>query len=106
MAPGAALAIPRLSRDCLDQFCPSDDRKSFLLARTLLRAGIGDAQDWQVSHGDPVQFMAHTIERAAERFDSRTIDAVAHIHISLGTNPVSLGWGDPEQDPDRVSLSG
>jgi hypothetical protein len=49
--------------------------------------------------------MARTIERAAERFDKRTIDAVAHIHVSLGTNPVSLGWGDPEQDPDRVFLS-
>jgi hypothetical protein len=32
-------------------------------------------------------------------------DPVAHIHVSLGTNPVSLGWGDPEQDPDRVFLS-
>ena len=105
MAPGAALAIPRLSRGCLDSFCPAGDRKSFLLARTLLQAGIGDAQDWQVSHGDPVQFMARTIERAAERFDKRTIDAVAHIHVSLGTNQVSLGWGNPEQDPDRVFLS-
>ena len=106
MAPGAALAIPRLSRGCLDPFCPAGDRKSFLLARTLLQAGIGDAQDWQDSHGDPVQFMARTIERAAERFDKSTLDAVAHIHVSLGTNPVRLGWGDPEQDPDRVSLSG
>ena len=105
MAPGTALEIPRLSRGCLEPFCPAGDRKSFLLARTLLQAGIGDAQDWQGSHGDPVQFMARTIERAAERFDKRTIDAVAHIHVSLGTNPVSLGWGDPEQDPDRVFLS-
>ena len=60
MAPGAALAIPRLSRGCLDPFCPAGDRKGFLLARTLLQAGIGDAQDWQDSHGAPVQFMART----------------------------------------------
>ena len=76
------------------------------MARTLLQAGIGDAQDWQDSQGDAIRFMApRTIERAAERFDRRAIDAVAHIHVSLGTNPVSLGWGDPEQDPDRVFLS-
>jgi hypothetical protein len=49
--------------------------------------------------------MARTIERAAEPFDRRAIDSVAHIHVSLGTNPVSSGWGDPEQDPDRVFLS-
>src|SRR5215468_2808931 len=78
MAPGAALAIPRLSRDCLDPFCPAGDRKSFLLARTLLQTGIGDAQDWQDSHGDALQFMARTIERAAERFDRRVIDRVTH----------------------------
>jgi hypothetical protein len=49
--------------------------------------------------------MARTIERAAEPFDRRVIDPVAHVHVSLGTNPVSSGWGDPEQDPDRVFLS-
>jgi len=102
MASGAALEIPRLSRGCLDPFCPAGDRKRFLLARTLLRTGIGDAQDWQDSHGDAVQFMARTIERAAERFDKCAIDAVAHIHVSLGTKPVTSGWGDPEQDPDRI----
>ena len=73
MAPGAALVIPRLSRGCLDPFCPAGDRKSFLLARTLLQMGIGDAQDWQDSHRNAVQFMARTIERAAERFDRRAI---------------------------------
>jgi hypothetical protein len=105
MAPGAALEVPRLSRGCLDAFCPAGDRRSFLLARTLLQTEIGDPQDWQDSHRNAVQFMARTIERAAERFDRRAIDPVAHIHVSLGTNPVSLGWGDPEQDPDRVFLS-
>ena len=30
----------------LNAFCPSGDRKRFLLARTLLQAGINDAQDW------------------------------------------------------------
>ena len=93
MAPGAALEIPRLSRGRLDPFCPAGDRKRFLLARTLLLTGIGDAQDWHDSHGDAVQFMARTIERAAERFDRRVIDPVAHVHVSLGTNPVSSGWG-------------
>ena len=88
MAPGAALAIPRLSRDCLDPFCPAGDRKSFLLARTLLQTGIGDAQDWHDSQRDALQFMARTIERAAERFDRRAIDPVAHTQVSLGTNPV------------------
>ena len=73
MAPGAALEIPRLSRGSLDPFCPAGDRKSFLLARTLLQTGIGDAQDWQDSHRNAVQFMARTIERAAERFDRRAI---------------------------------
>src|SRR6516164_11835601 len=58
MAPGAALEIPRLSRGSLDPFCPASDRKRFLLARTLLSTGIGDAQDWQDSRGDAVQFMA------------------------------------------------
>jgi len=43
--------------------------------------------------------MARTIERAAERFDRRVIDPVTHIRVSLGTNPVSSGWGDPEEDP-------
>jgi len=105
MAPGAALAIPRLSRDCLDPFCPAGDRKSFLLARTLLQTGIGDPQDWHDSQRDALQFMARTIERAAERFDRRAIDPVAHTQVSLGTNPVSSSWGDPEQDPDRVFLS-
>jgi len=105
MAAGAALSIPRLSRGCLEPFCPAGDRKSFLLSRTLLQTGIGDAQDWQDSHRNAVQFMARTIERAAERFDRRAIHPVAHIHVSLGTNPVSWGWGDPEQDPDRVFLS-
>jgi hypothetical protein len=49
--------------------------------------------------------MARTIERAAERFDKRAIDRVAHIHVSLGTNPVSSGWGDPKEDPGRVFFS-
>jgi hypothetical protein len=49
--------------------------------------------------------MARTIERAAERFDRHLIDPVAHVHVSLGTNPVSSGWGDPEPDPDRIFLS-
>ena len=98
MAPGAALEIPRLSRGSLDPFSPAGDRKRFLLARTLLLTGIGDAQDWHDSHGDAVQFMARTIERVAEPFDRRVIDPVAHVHVSLGTNPVSSGWGDPEQD--------
>ncbi len=62
MAPGAALEIPRLSRGCLDAFCPAGDRKSFLLARTLLQTGIGDAQDWQDSQRNAVQFMARTID--------------------------------------------
>ena len=87
MAQGAALEIPRLSRGCLDQFRPSGDRKSFLLARTLLQVGIGDAQDWQDSHRGPVQFMARTIERAAERFDKRNLDAVAHIPRLAGNQP-------------------
>jgi hypothetical protein len=70
MAPGAALAIPRLSRGSLDPFCPAGDRKSFLLAHTLLQTGIGYAQDWRDSHRDALQFMARIIERAAEPFDS------------------------------------
>ena len=49
--------------------------------------------------------MARTIERAAERVDRRVIDPVTHIRVSLGTNPVSSGWGDPEEDPDRAFLS-
>jgi hypothetical protein len=98
MAPGAALAIPRLSRGSLNPFVlPALGRASCWLA-LCVRRGIGDAQDRQDSHGDAVQFMARTIERAAERFDRRAIDAVAHIRVSLGTKPVSSGWGDPEQD--------
>lgn len=66
MAPGAALEILRLSRGTLDPFCPAGDRKSFLLARTLLLTGIGDAQDWQDSHGTPFNSWS---ARSSERWN-------------------------------------
>jgi hypothetical protein len=76
-----------------------------LLARTLLEVGIGEPEDWRNSHGDAVQFMVRTIEREASRFDRRAIDRVAHTNISLGTNPISSSWREPDDDPSRVFLA-
>jgi hypothetical protein len=37
MVPGAALEIPRLSRGCLDPFCPAGDRKRSGLVEEVRR---------------------------------------------------------------------
>jgi hypothetical protein len=63
MAPGTALAIPRLSARCLDPFRPrATFAGAFALAQNLLLAGIGAPDDWESSNGDPVNFMLHKIE--------------------------------------------
>jgi hypothetical protein len=91
MGPGAALTIPRLSRGCLDPFCPAGDRKELPAGSHLASDG-----DWRCPrlagfHRDAVQFMAGTIERAVERFDRRALDPVAHISTSRW-EPSRLAW--------------
>jgi len=92
MAPGPALDIPRLAPGCLDPFRPAaSDSGVFALARNLLLAGIGRAEDWQDSNSDPVTFMFRTLTSEASRFDCRAIDAVAHTSIVFGTHPTAGG---------------
>jgi hypothetical protein len=107
MAPGAGLEIPRLRTDCLDPFRPqATDSGAFTLAENLLLAGIGAPDDWQRSNSDPVNFMLHTVRRAAAGFNHRVIDSVAHTNIVFGSYPSSWGWREQEgQSPNRVFLA-
>ena len=107
MAPGAALEIPRLAAECLDPFRPQAAYfGAFTLARNLLRAGIGAPEDWELSNGDPVNFMLHTVKRTAAGFDQRAIDSVAHTNVVFGTHPSTSGWREPEgQSPNRIFVA-
>ena len=58
----------------------------------------------ELSH-DAIRFMTKTLERVAKPFDQRAIDAVAHTGLTLGTNPVSSSWREPEQDTSRVFVT-
>lgn len=106
MASASGTEIPKLPPDCLEPFQPSDaDAQSLVLARTLLETGIGSPEDWLESSRNAIRFMTMTIERVARRFDYRAIDAVAHTAVTLGTNPVSSSWREPEQDTNRVFVT-
>ena len=98
--------IPKLPLGCLEPFQPSGgDAQGLVLVRTLLKTGIGRPDDWTNSGHDPIRFMIRTIEQAAKRFDNRAIDAVAHTMVTLGTNPASSSWREPEQDSSRVFVA-
>ena len=88
MASGRDLEIPRLAPGSLDPFQPGTGYAcAFELARNLLLAGAGIPDDWDECHGDLVQFMLRTVQRAASVFDRRVIDGVAHTNLVLGTTP-------------------
>ena len=107
MAPGPALPLPRLAVGCLEPFLPSNMYSgAFELARNLLLAGVGQAEDWELSKGDPVAFMLRTVERTAGAFNRKVIDAVAHTDILFGTSPYISSWDEKEyEDPSRVFLA-
>ena len=106
MALASGMEIPELPPDCLEPFQPSGaDAQSLVLARTLLETGIGSPEDWLESSRSAIRFMTKTIERVAKRFDYRPIDALAHTVVTLGTNPVSSSWREPEQDTNRVFVT-
>ena len=72
MASGPALPVPRLAVGCLEPFLPSNTYSgAFELARNLLLAGVGQAEDWELSKGDPVAFMLRTVERTAGAFNRK-----------------------------------
>ena len=72
MASGPALPVPRLAVGCLEPFLPSNTYSgAFDLARNLLLAGVGQAEDWERSKGDPVAFMLRTVERTAAGFNRK-----------------------------------
>jgi hypothetical protein len=98
MASGSGLDIPRLRAACLDPFRPQTVYAgAFTLARNLLLAGIGTTEDWERSNGDPVNFMLHTVQRAAVGFNQRIIDRVAHTNIVFGIYPSSWSLREPER---------
>jgi hypothetical protein len=107
MAPGTALDVPRLAPGCLDTFRPRTTYAgAFTLAENLLLARIGTPDDWQLSNGDPVNFMLHTVEKTGAAFDRHLIDSVAHTNIVFGTYPSASGWREPEgQNPSRVFIA-
>jgi len=107
MAPGPALPVPRLAVACLEPFLPSNTYSgAFELARNLLLAGVGQAEDWELSKGDPVAFMLRTVERTAGAFNRKVIDAVAHTDILFGISPYISSWDEKEyEDPSRVFLA-
>lgn len=106
MPLGSGIEIPRLPPGCLEPFQPSGgNTRSFVLARTLLDTGIGSPEDWAEAGHDAIRFMTKTIERVAKQFNQRAIDAVAHTGLTLGTNPVSSSWREPEQDTSRVFVT-
>src|SRR5690242_1330181 len=107
MAPGNALAVPRLALAALEPFQPSTTYSgAFGLARNLLLAGVGRPEDWEVAKGDPVAFMLRTVERVAAGFNRRAIDGVAHVDILFGTSPYISSWhGKEYENPDRVFLA-
>jgi len=107
MAPGAGLEIPRFAAACLDPFRPSaSDSGAFTLARNLLLAGIGDADDWRESNSDPVSFMRRILIKEGAQFNKHAIDSVAHTSIVFGMHPTTGGWREREEvNPNRVFLT-
>jgi PRTRC genetic system protein F len=107
MAPGTALAVPRLALGALEPFQPSNTYSgAFGLARNLLLAGVGHPEDWEVARGDPVAFMLRTVERDVASFNRKAIDGVAHVDILFGTSPYISSWHEKEyENPDRVFLA-
>jgi hypothetical protein len=98
MASGSGLDIPRVRAACLDPFRPQTVYAgAFTLARNLLLAGIGTSEDWERSNGDRVNFMLHTVQRAAAGFNQRIIDRVAHTNIVFGIYPSSWSLREPER---------
>jgi len=107
MAPGTALAVPRLALAALEPFQPSNTYSgAFGLARNLLLAGVGRPEDWEVGKGDPVAFMLRTVEHTVAGFNRKAIDGVAHVDILFGTSPYISSWHEKEyENPDRVFLA-
>ncbi len=107
MAPGNALAVPRLATAALEPFQPSSTYSGAVgLARNLLLAGVGRPEDWELAKGDPVAFMLRAVERASAGFNRKAIDGVAHVDILFGTNPYISSWHEKEyENPDRVFLA-
>jgi PRTRC genetic system protein F len=107
MAPGTALAVPRLALAALEPFQPSNTYSgAFGLARNLLLAGVGHPEDWEVARGDPVAFMLRTVERDVASFNRKAIDGVAHVDILFGTSPYISSWHEKDyENPDRVFLA-
>jgi hypothetical protein len=107
MASGPALPIPQLSGGAVEPFQPFNTYSgAFGLARNLLLAGIGKAEDWELAKGDPVAFMLRTVERTASAFNRKLIDGVAHVDVLFGTSPYISSWHEKEyENPDRVFLA-
>ena len=107
MAPGSALAVPRLAHAALKPFQPSSMYSgAFGLARNLLLAGVGRPEEWELAKGDPVAFMLRTVERASAGFNRKAIDGVAHVDILFGTSPYISSWHETEyENSDRVFLA-
>jgi hypothetical protein len=100
IAPGPGLILPRIPQD-LWQFSPTrSDGAAF--AANLLRAGIGQAADWEASR-DIGKFLHATLERFVGA-RAKEIDFAFDIAISLSTSPTS--WRRPEEiDPRRILMT-
>jgi hypothetical protein len=99
MVPGAALAIPRLSRGCLDAFCPAGDRKSFLLIDAIAVVGL-----FQVRAAAPVQFRPVDLDPApdATGVDEQTTFERHLGHVRKGDRKPQVPPNAPENDIARI----
>jgi hypothetical protein len=100
IAPGPGLTLPRIHEN-LWQFSPRRGDGA-LFAANLLRAGIGRADDWELSR-DIGKFLNATLERFVGA-RAKEIDYAFDVAISLSTSPTS--WRRPEEtDPRRILLT-
>lgn len=100
IAPGPGLCRPRLQEN-LWQFSPTHGDGA-LFAANLLRAGIGQPEDWEVSRNIG-KFLQATLERfVGDR--ATEIDDAFDVALSLSTSPTT--WRHPEEaDPHRILLT-
>jgi hypothetical protein len=102
MGPGCTAVLPRLDGARAEYRILHEDRRAFLLARTLTALGIAEPQDWERAEHSACGYILATLKRWITRHGGELIRQQFGLYASISSTPDP--YADDGANPELLYL--
>jgi hypothetical protein len=102
MGPGCTAVLPRLDGAPAEYRILHEDRRTFLLARTLTALGIGEPQDWEQAEHSASGYILATLKRWITLHGGELIRQQFGLYASISSTPDP--YADDGANPELLYL--